>query len=118
MYTYFLGIHSSAPFIRASSERMAINAPIQGTQADLIKLAMVEIDRMLHENKLENKVHLILQVHDELVYEVPETVLLTVGPTIKKIMESVLTLEETQGVPIIAEVKSGSTWGATEPLVF
>jgi DNA polymerase-1 len=71
---YFPGINSSAPFLRAMAERMATNAPIQGTNADIVKLAIKLVDEDLRKNDLIDKVHLILQIHDELVYEVEEGV--------------------------------------------
>ncbi len=70
---YFPEMNSPLPFIRASAERMAVNAPIQGTEADLIKKAMVEIDEYIVKEKLEDKIHLLLQVHDELVYEIEKS---------------------------------------------
>jgi DNA polymerase-1 len=65
----FSGIRSALPFVRAQAERMAINAPIQGGEADIVKLAMVRINAML-EKEMTEDVHLLLQVHDELVFEV------------------------------------------------
>lgn len=111
----FPEMKSSLPYVRAQAERMAINAPIQGTQADVIKKAMVAIDTHLIKEGLQDKVHLILQVHDELVYEVDLAVLPSVAPLIKRCMESVLTVEESRGVPIIAEAKVGLNWGTMEP---
>ena len=107
----FPEMKSPLPYVRAQAERMAINAPIQGTQADVIKLAMVEIDKTVDED-----VRLMLQVHDELVYEIPDEKVATVVPEIKRIMESMLTEEETKGVPIIAEAKAGKSWGSMEPI--
>ena len=107
----FPEMKSPLPYVRAQAERMAINAPIQGTQADVIKLAMVEIDKMLDDD-----VRLMLQVHDELVYEIPDSKVAEVVPKIKKIMESMLTEEETRGVPIIAEAKAGKNWGQMESI--
>ncbi len=112
----FPEMKSPLPYVRAQAERMAINAPIQGTQADLIKLAMVRIDEMLKEEGVRHRVHLLLQVHDELVYEVPEEMRDDLCRKIKGIMEAVLTPEEAQGVPVIAEVKSGPNWGDATPL--
>ena len=107
----FPEMKSSLPYVRAQAERMAINAPLQGTQADIIKLAMVRIDRMLEEEGASEDAHLLLQVHDELIYEIRADRADALGDKIKSVMESVLPLEETRGVPIIATMKSGSDWG-------
>ena len=111
----FPGIRSSLPFIRAAAERTAINAPIQGAGADVIKLAMVHIDELLEHGK-EKDVHLILQVHDELVFEVKESRVAEFAPKLRSIMESVLDGQETHGVPLIAEPKVGPNWGEMKPL--
>lgn len=108
----FPEMKSPLPYVRAQAERMAINAPIQGTQADIIKRAMVEID----EKVLHTDAQLILQVHDELVYEIPESRVAPVAATIKEVMESVLSSDETHAVPIIAEAKAGDNWGEMSPL--
>jgi DNA polymerase I len=108
---HFEGLRSSIQFVRASAERMAINAPIQGTEADVIKLAMVRVDRWIKEQNLEKDVYALLQVHDELVYEVEKGKVDTVLPEIKRIMESVLQLEETSGVPLAVEAMVGENWG-------
>jgi DNA polymerase-1 len=107
----FSGIKSPLPYVRAQAERMAINAPIQGTEADLIKLAMVQVDEVLEKEGVVEDVHLLLQVHDELVYEVKEERVATLAPKIKGIMEGVLDGYETHKVPIIAEPKTGPNWG-------
>lgn len=110
------GIKSPLPYVRAQAERMAINAPIQGTQADIIKLAMVRIGEKLEKEKAEDDAHLLLQVHDELVYEVKETKVIELAKEIRNIMESVLPASETNGVPVIAEAKSGPNWGEMRPI--
>ncbi len=108
----FPEIKSSLPYVRSQAERMAVNAPLQGTQSDIIKLAMVRVhDLLAKENALED-VHLLLQVHDELVYEIRTARTNTLGMQIKQIMESVLLDRETHGVPILALMKSGTDWGA------
>lgn len=112
----FAGMKSSLPYVRAQAERMAINAPLQGTQADIIKLAMVRISEMLKEEKLEDDVHLILQVHDELVFEIKDSRIKEMAPKIKDIMESVLEDHETHGVPVLAQGKVGPDWGSMVPL--
>lgn len=107
---YFPGIRSSAPFIRASAERMAINAPIQGTEGDILRVAMIEVDKYIKKNNLSEKVKVLLQVHDELVFEIKENVLNEVIPKFKEIMENVFTGHKTHGVPILVEVKTGENW--------
>ncbi|KQT31599.1 DNA polymerase I [Methylophilus sp. Leaf414] len=89
---------------RAGAERAAINAPMQGTAADLIKLAMIAVDKWLFEEKLQTK--LIMQVHDELVLEVPDTELELVKQQLPLLMQSVATLD----VPLLAEVGIGCNW--------
>lgn len=111
---YFEGFKSALPFIRASAERMAINAPIQGTEADIVKIAMIEVNKMIEKEGLKNEVHLLMQVHDELVFEVKNDVVEDIMPKIKKVMERIMSLEETKGVPIIAEGHVGKNWGEME----
>ena len=108
---YFEGLRSKIPFIKAAAERMAINAPIQGTQADIIKIAMKRIDYFLVKNGFSDSVFLILQIHDELIYEIKEEVKSVVAPKIVEIMEGVLTREQTEGVPILADSSFGKNWG-------
>lgn len=107
----FPEMKSSLPYVRAQAERTAINAPIQGTQADIIKLAMSRIDRMLVEKGKRDDAHLLLQIHDELVYEIRDGQVEELARAIENIMESVLTPEETNNVPIIAEARTGPNWG-------
>lgn len=89
---------------RAGAERAAINAPMQGTAADLIKLAMIAVDKWLLEEKLQTK--LIMQVHDELVLEVPDAELALIQEMLPQLMQGVATLD----VPLLAEVGTGSNW--------
>lgn len=112
----FPEMKSTLPYVRAQAERMAINAPIQGTQADIIKLAMVRIDEMLIKENAREDAYLLLQVHDELVYEIRSERVATLSLLIKEIMESVLTPEETRDVPIIATMKIGADWGSMHTL--
>ncbi len=108
---YFDGFKSPLPYIRAQAERMAINAPIQGTQADLIKLSMTAINEFLEKEKVLDQVKIILQIHDEVIYEMKEEMVSKYADKIKKIMESVVTREEVGGVPIISECSVGKNWG-------
>ena len=108
---YFEGLKSKIPFIKAAAERMAINAPIQGTEADIIKIAMKNVDEFLEENKLEKRVHLILQIHDELVYEIAENLIQELTPKIKKIMQDIIPPGKISNVPIIVDSAVGYNWG-------
>lgn len=108
---YLPGFKSSLPMMRAQAERFAVNAPIQGTQADIIKCAMVKADERIAARGWEGKVSLILQVHDELVYEVDVSMVDDVVGEIKTVMETVITGNELAGVPIVAEGKVGPNWG-------
>lgn len=107
---HFAGIASSVPFIRASAERMAINAPIQGTAADIVRVAMVRIAEHITKMKLDDDVRLLLQIHDELVFEIKEGEVAKQVPALLEIMQSTLSDKETFGVPIVAEVKVGHNW--------
>ena len=108
---YFEGINSKIPFIRAAAERMAINAPIQGTEADVVKLAAIKIDEYVKKNKLENEVFHLMQVHDELIYEIKEELVSKIMPDLEKIMESVIDPRDIQGVTLRAEAGTGNNWG-------
>ncbi len=110
----FPEMKSPLPYVRAQAERMAINAPIQGTQSDVIKAAMVRVDEWLREIGAREDVHLMLQVHDELVYEVKNERVEEIARGIEDIMEGVLTDEQRKDVPILAEWKAGPNWGAME----
>jgi len=113
---YFEGIHSQIPYIRASAERMAINAPIQGTQADIIKLAMIKIQKFLDDEGKQNDAQLILQVHDEIIFEMRESVVAELAPRILQVMSGIVEAEKTKGVPIIANASIGGRWNELKPL--
>jgi DNA polymerase I-like protein with 3'-5' exonuclease and polymerase domains len=98
-------IKSKYPRFRREAERMAINMPVQGTAADLIKLAMIRINKELH--KVSLKTSMLLQIHDELVFEVPESDTEVVTEFIKNKMENVFMLK----VPIKVEISIGDNWG-------
>ena len=87
---YFPNINSRIPFLKSMAERTATNAPLQGTAADIIKLAIRYTDEDLKTAGINSQVHLVLQIHDELVYEVEETILEKAEKAIKQAMESVL----------------------------
>ena len=97
-------LQSKIPSVRQFAERMAINAPIQGSAADLIKVAMVNIDRLLKEKNLDAR--LIMQVHDELVLEAPVQEQEDVKKLVREEMENVIRLK----VPLKVEIASGVNW--------
>ena len=102
---YLPEINSTIQPIAASAERMAINHPIQGTAADLMKLAMIEIFQGLP--KVSEKAKMILQVHDELVFEVPNSEAKTVGEFVKNSMEKIYKLR----APVETHLSIGNNWG-------
>ncbi|MBD3328660.1 DNA polymerase I [Candidatus Peregrinibacteria bacterium] len=97
-------INSPLQMVRAQAERMAINMPIQGTEADLIKLAMIEVAKELP--KVSKQARLLLQVHDELVLEVPEKEVKKVAKLVVETMQNV----ENIGCPIVVDAKAGKNW--------
>lgn len=94
--------------VRAAGERQAINAPVQGTAADIIKAAMIR----LHSQLKNYQTKMILQVHDELVFEVPDSEVVKVSPIIKDLMENTFKLS----VPVEVEMKIGQNWGQMKPI--
>lgn len=106
-------INSASWRIKREAERMAVNMPIQGTATgDIVKIAMVKVDKWISENKLNDKVRMLLQVHDELVFEIEHNVTSKVTPLIKNLMEGAAKLK----VPIVVEVKAGRNWGEQKEL--
>ena len=101
---YVPEINSSNNFRREGAERVAINTPIQGTAADMIKIAMITIHRIIEDK--QNKSRMILQVHDELVFEVPESEKEIMLKIIKQEMEKALELK----VPVTVDIASGKNW--------
>jgi DNA polymerase-1 len=97
-------LRSGAPVRRQAAERAAINAPMQGTAADLIKLAMISVQKWLDESRM--KTLLIMQVHDELVLEVPNAEVEAVRARLPELMQSVAKLD----VPLVVEVGVGDNW--------
>ncbi len=89
-----------------AGKRVAINTPVQGTQAEIIKLAMINLDRIFTENKLTAR--MILQIHDELVIELPQEELSIVEPMVKAVMGSIVSWQ----VPLAVTTRSGTTWAA------
>jgi len=102
---YIPEINSGNLQLRNQAERMAVNMPIQGLAADIIKLAMIVADRLIQKKYREAK--MVLQVHDELLFEIPEPQARKFAHDIKAEMENVYKLS----VPLIADVKIGDNWG-------
>jgi DNA polymerase I len=102
---YLPEIHSSNGMRRKAAERAAINAPMQGTAADIIKKAMILVDKWI-ESEGNGRVKLLMQVHDELVLEVEESYLPEIETKVQKLMESAVELK----VPLVAEVGRGDSW--------
>ena len=111
---HFPGITSSVPFIRAQAERMAINAPIQGTAADCMRIAMIRTHKYIESLKKPDDVRMIMQVHDELLFEIKDSEVKKTVPELVNIMENVLTEKESKGVPLEADVKIGKNWNSME----
>lgn len=104
---YFPEIHSSIDYIRKEAERMAINAPIQGAATgDIIKTAMVRTDSFLRQNNFLEEARLLLQVHDELLFEIKNDTIKKVIPFIKTIMEDFPFID----VPLIVGISRGDNW--------
>lgn len=98
-------LHSSNRALRLTAERMATNTPIQGTSADIIKLAMIAVEKRLAETR--SHARMVLTVHDELVFEVPEAEREAVGALVRETMQGVMKLD----VPLRVECGWGSNWG-------
>ncbi len=107
---YLPEINSRNRNFREFAERAAVNTPIQGTAADIIKRAMVAVDRMLREEGCAGR--MILQVHDELLFEVPEAELATLEPRVRALMEGTFPLR----VPLKVEVQAGPNWADLQPV--
>ena len=101
---YLSDINSRNFNLRSFAERTAINTPIQGSAADILKIAMIEMARRLKEEKLQAT--MLLQVHDELVFEVPESELEQLNQLVKEVMEHAVSLH----VPLIIDSSWGKTW--------
>ena len=101
---YIPELKSSNFNVRSGAERIALNTPIQGTAADIIKLAMIRVENALNEKFPEAK--LLLQVHDELIVECPEEIAVAVAELVSQQMQQVANLS----VPLIAEAKTGKSW--------
>jgi DNA polymerase I len=107
---YMPGLVSGNYMLRAAAEREATNAPLQGSAADLMKLAMVRIDRALRESGLDAV--MLLQIHDELIFELRKKDLTETANLVRDYMESAVTLS----VPLEVTLKSGGSWYDVEPM--
>lgn len=104
---YLPEINSTVPMVKKAAERMAVNTPLQGTAADMIKVAMIKLHEILPKD-----VKMIIQVHDELVFEVKEKDVTKWAKQIKDVMENVLKLK----VPVVVDVQVGDNWGKMKEL--
>lgn len=104
---YLPDIHSPNQMLRSGAERMAVNMPCQGTVADLVKLAMIRVNR-------ESLVgaQLLLQIHDELLFEVDPSEITTIAPKIRQLLNTVIELK----VPLEVDIKTGPNWADMKPL--
>ncbi|WP_251912160.1 DNA polymerase I [Lactobacillus paragasseri] len=101
---YLPDIHSKNFNVRSFAERTAINSPIQGSAADIVKIAMINMQKKLDELRLKTK--MVLQVHDELIFDVPKAELDTIKKIVPEVMQSAVTLD----VPLIADSNWGHNW--------
>ena len=106
---YLPEINSSMAQVRKAAERMAINMPIQGTAADMIKIAMIDVHNFIKNN---SNIKMLLQVHDELLFEVRESEVEKSANEIKNIMENAVKLR----APVVVDVKAGNNWGEMREL--
>ncbi|MFA4818205.1 MAG: DNA polymerase, partial [Parcubacteria group bacterium] len=104
---YLPEINSSVIQVRKAAERMAINTPLQGTAADLIKVAMIEIAKAIKDKYNKDEARLLLQVHDELLFEIKDGLAEKVAGEFKQIMEQGIKLK----VPVVVDIKTGKNWG-------
>lgn len=105
---YIPEINSPNRMVREAAERMAINMPVQGTSSDIIKVAMVDLYREMQERKLKSR--MLLQVHDELIFETPEEEKGEITDLLRDKMSKAILLD----VPVKVDIKSGPNWGAME----
>ena len=106
-------INSQLLMIRREAERMAMNMPIQGSEADIMKLAMIRTNREItDDSELNGKIAMVLQIHDELLFEVEKEALGHASKTLKPIMESIISGK----IFLPVDVKSGPNWASLKPL--
>ena len=100
-------LKSPLPFLRAQGERLAMNAPMQGTSADIVKLAMIDATKYIEEKKLSGKVDLLLQIHDELVFEIDKDIAVSVAKDLVGVLESVLKNRKLSHLPLVVSDSLG-----------
>jgi DNA polymerase-1 len=107
---YLPEIASSNRQVREGAERMAINAPVQGTSADIIKVAMIQIHAEMQRRRLRSR--MLLQIHDELLFEVPEEEVAQLRTLVATLMQGAIALT----VPLKVDLKSGPNWADMKPV--
>tara|TARA_B100000579_G_scaffold167969_1_gene136709 strand:+ start:57595 stop:60357 length:2763 start_codon:yes stop_codon:yes gene_type:complete len=105
---YLEDINSPNARIRGFAERVAINMPIQGTAAEIIKIAMIKLGQQIRKEKMNSK--MLIQVHDELIFEVAPGELMEIGAMINEIMPNAIKLD----VPVLVDIKTGVSWGSLD----
>ena len=109
---YLPEMNSSMMQVKKAAERMAMNMPLQGTAADMIKLAMIRVHELLKNKNNQDKVRMLLQVHDELLFEVKNGYENKIIPLVRRIMAEAIKLK----VPVEVDVKTGKNWGEMEKI--
>ncbi|NQU99477.1 MAG: DNA polymerase I, partial [Parcubacteria group bacterium] len=109
---YLPELSANQPMLKAAAERMAVNMPLQGTAADIIKLAMIKIVNKFNLVEGNSDLRMILQVHDELIFEIKEDKLEEYAKEIKDIMENIYKLD----IPLKVDMEVGNSWGRMEDL--
>jgi DNA polymerase-1 len=110
----FQNLRSKIPFVKAMAERMAMNAPLQGTAADFVKKSMIAVDTAIKDNALAEDVALLLQVHDELIFEITDNpeIIKKAERVIRKAMESVHKGTGGEHIPLLVSYAIGKRWGS------
>ena len=113
---YFKTLQTATLQAKATLERMLVNTPIQGTSADIIKIAMIRISEYIAQHKLTSELRMLLQIHDELIFEVKTTLSNKHLVAIKTIMESIITKEVSKGITLKVNAKKGSDWSSLQEI--
>lgn len=107
---YLPEINSGMFQLIAQAERMAINMPVQGTEGDFLRIAMARVYNLIHDEFDDINIKMLVQVHDELLFEIRDDLIKKISPKIKEIMETVCELD----VPLTVDIKSGINWGVMD----